>query len=232
MRDACKEFREAWEHGEGAPLHHETCAPCKRWVDSLERLRGALTSLARVDAPPQLAVAVAREFGGDRSERLQRVLESLVRRGAPAALDERVSAWIGRGGTGADPERRAQRLEALRALDVQQAPGVLERLLREELQDPQRRQVERFSGTLARMRAPQELAERIAASVKRRALVRLVAGPLTALAAAGLIVWLTLRSGVAEPHTYRFRVLHATTLEELDPTARALAESLGGGVRR
>lgn len=232
MRDACREFREAWQHGEsGVPPHHDACAQCRQWVGSLERLRATLTSLPRFEAPTPLAEAVACELGGDRSARLSRALESLVRRGAPALLDERVAAWIGRAEDAKDPERSAQRAGALRALDVQRAPAVLDRLLREELEAPERQRVERFSGSLARLEAPQALAERLAASVRRRALVRLVVGPLTALAAAGLVVWFTLR-GAAELPAYRFEVIHATTLEDLDPTARVLVESLGGGVRR
>jgi len=189
-------------------------------------MRAALTSLARHEAPAELAEAVTLELSGERTGRLRRALQSLVRRGAPALLDERVAAWIGRP---QDAERSARRAEALRALDVQQAPWVLERLLREELEEPERQRVERFSGTLPRLSAPPALAERIGSSVRKRAILRLVGGPLTALTAAGLIVWLTLRGGVSEPRAYRFQVLHPATLEQLDPTARALAESLGGG---
>jgi hypothetical protein len=119
----------------------------------------------------------------------------------------------------------------LRSLDVHKAPPVLERLLEEELAAPERQTVERFSGNLERLSAPGELAERLGASVRRRAVLRLVLGPLSALAAAGLVVWLALQGGASEPRSHRFQVIHASSLDELDPLARALAESLGGGGR-
>ena len=226
MRETCQQFRDAWEHGEPVvPGHLDSCAPCQAWCASLERRQAALRSLARLEAPVELEARVARELSGNRSERLERVLGSLVRRGAPAALDARMAEWIG---TPVAPPSA----EALRALDVQRAPQVLERLLREELEKPELHRAERFSGSLARLHAPEALAERLGDRIKRRALLRLVVGPLTALAAAGLVLWLSLRSNAGEGHAYRFQVQHATSLDELDPTARSLAEALGGGVRR
>lgn len=213
----------------GASAHLDGCAACQEWVAARERLGAALATLTRLTAPAALERRVARELAGDRSEPLARALQSLVRRGAPPVLDERVAAWIGRAPEGVDP---AQRAGALRALDVQRAPDVLERLLREELEQPERQQAERFTGSLPRLAAPAALAERLASRVRRRALVRLLAGPLAALTAAGLVLWIALRAGVDERRPYRFQVVHASTLEPLDPTARALAESLGGGVPR
>ncbi|HEX6884617.1 MAG TPA: hypothetical protein VF530_14680 [Planctomycetota bacterium] len=234
MRDSCRTFRSAWEHDEVAvSAHLDECAACQQWVATRERLGSALGALTRLTAPAALEQAVARELGGDRAARLGRALQSLVRRGAPPVLDERVSAWIGRvADAEVSEQRHEQQAGALRALDVQRAPDVLERLLREELEHPEQQQVERFTGSLPRLPAPAALAERLSTSVRRRALVRLLAGPLAALTAASLIVWIALRTGVDERRPYRFQVVHATTLEPLDPTARALAESLGGGVPR
>jgi len=233
MRDSCLAFRSAWEHDDRpASGHRDECAACQQWVAARERLCSALGALTRLTAPAALERAVARELEGDRSERLGRALQSLVRRGAPPELDERVAAWIGRADAADSEQRQEQRAGALRALDVQRAPDVLERLLREELEHPEQQQAERFTGSLPRLSAPAALAERLSASVRRRALMRLVTAPLAALAAAGLILWIALRTGVDERGPYRFQVVHASTLEPLDPTARALAESLGGGVPR
>jgi hypothetical protein len=73
------------------------------------------------------------------------------------------------------------------------------------------------------------LAERITSLVRRRALGRLVLGPLATLAAAGLVVWIAMRGQEPEQRRYRFEVVQSTSLEGLDPMARMLAESLGGG---
>jgi len=224
----CRSFRSEWLSGEAAgAAHPEQCLACARWVLSSERVQAALSSLGRASAPAQLEQRVELELAGDRSRRLQRALGSLARRGAPAVLDLRVADTLSAGVRG--DERGSQRAQALRALDVQPAPGVLERLLREELESPERQRVERFSGSLERQRAPAALAERLASVVRRRALGRLVLGPIATLAAAGLVLWIAVRSGEPAPRRHRFEVIQASSLEGIDPMARMLAESLGGG---
>jgi hypothetical protein len=208
--------------------HPAQCSECAHWVVSSERILAAFGGLSRLSAPAELEERVELELRGDRSRRLRRVLNSLIRRGAPAVLDLRVAERLGAGAPRGDEEHGRQKAQVLRTLDAQPAPGVLERLLREELEAPERQRVERFSGTLERLRAPAALAERIASAVRRRALRRLVLGPLATLAAAGLVLWIALRAREPE-HRYRFEVIHATSLEGLDPMARTLAESLGGG---
>lgn len=190
----------------------------------------ALAGLGRHSVPAELELRVERELGGDRSRRLERVLNSMVRRGTPAVLDERVAASLA-GERVTSDESRTLEAQALRALDVHAAPEVLERLLDEELRAPERQRVERFSGSLERLRAPAALAERLGSAVRRRALVRLVLGPLATLAAAGLVVWIAVRRGEPERRPYRFEVIQASSLEGIDPMARLLAESLGGGAR-
>jgi hypothetical protein len=224
MEAACRDFREEWERGD-AGSHASRCPECARWIRVTERVIAALERLERPQAPPELAGLVAHELAGDRSRRLERVLSSLVRQGAPAALDERVAEVLMRARAG-EAEHRAR---ALRALEAKPAPNVLERLLREELEAPERQRVERFSGSLERVQAPAVLAERLGSAVRRRALVRLVLGPLATLAAAGLVVWITVINTAPEQRSRRFQVVEATSLETLDPLARALAESLSGG---
>lgn len=229
MEHACRAFRVEWLSGAAAGTEHATqCSACARWVKSSERIVATLSSLGRASAPPELEGRVRLELGGDRSRRLERVLGSLVRRGSPEALDLRVADALGASGEG-DEERGSRKARALQALDARTAPGVLERLLREELEAPERQRVERFSGTLERLRAPAALAERLGSVIRRRALGRLVLGPLATLAAASLVLWIALRTNEPEPRRYRFEVVQATSLEGLDPMARMLAESLGGG---
>jgi hypothetical protein len=97
-----------------------------------------------------------------------------------------------------------------------------------ELADPSRQRSERFPGSLERLQAPSELERRLRTSVRRTSVARLVLGPLVALSAAGLVVWFALTGDEPRPRPYRFEVVHATTLEGLDPLARSLAGSLGG----
>jgi hypothetical protein len=193
------------------------------------RLAEGFLRCPRIPAPVELAERVAQELTGDRSRRLERVLQSVVRRPAPTLLDECVGDGFLRR-PAPDEQRGSQKAEALRSLDVHSAPEVLERLLNEELADPVRQAVERFPGNLERLEAPRELEKLIGSTVRRRALARLLVGPTMALAAACLVVWMAARSGVPEPRTYRFNVVHARSFEDLDPMARVLAESLGGGV--
>src|SRR6185503_10098174 len=148
MNEACKAFRVEWLGGEPGSTHADECPECARWASSSRRVIAALTSLERRSAPAELEQRVALELAGDRSRRLQRVLNSFVRRGAPAALDGRVAELIGGDGVRGVEERGLRKAEVLRSLDVRPAPDVLERLLSEELEAPERQRVERFSGTL------------------------------------------------------------------------------------
>lgn len=229
MNQACKAFRVEWLSGETGSAHASQCPQCARFVSSSERVAAALSSLEGLSAPAELERCVELELAGDRSRRLQRVLNSFIRRGAPAVLDRRVAEFFAAHRAGGDEQRGSRKAEVMRSLDLRPAPDVLERLLREELDAPERQRVERFSGSLERLRAPAVLAERIGSVVRRRAFGRLVLGPLATLAAACLIVWITLLRGEPVPRRYRFEVIQAASLEGIDPMARMLAESLNGG---
>ncbi len=230
MDDSCRAFRDEWLSAEGVDRSHASlCPDCAHWAYSAGRQREALCGLESLSAPLELEGRVARELAGDRSRRLERALGSLSRLGAPALLDECVAEMFA-GRTG-DEERGRQKAQAVRALEVQRAPSVLERLVNEELATPGRQRVERFTGSLEKLTAPPLLAKRIGSSVRRRALVRLVLGPLVTLAAASLVVWFVV-GHVSEPRRRTFQVVQASSLEDLDPLARALAESLGGAAPR
>jgi hypothetical protein len=226
---ACTLFRDEWL-ASGAPGgdadHASRCAECAAWLRARTRQRRALELLAPQRAPEELGARVAAELAGERTRRVERVLSSLARLGAPAELDGRVSALLR--ATSSAEERGRESAEVLRSMDVLEAPPVLERLLDEELADPARQRAERFPGSLERLHAPAELERRLQRSARRSTAVRLVVAPLLALSAAGLVVWLAVTGPAPEAREYRFEVVHATSLEGLDPLARRLAGSLGG----
>lgn len=229
MERTCRDYRIEWLAGErSATTHTHACAACGAWTRAAERLYAELGSLPRMQAPQELEAHVTQELAGDRSRRLERILGSTVRHGAPAELDARVDGLLARWKSVGDEARGSRKAGAIRALDVHSAPEVLERLLDEELRDPSRHVAERFPGGLERLKAPLALEERLRSHMSRRTLSRLVLGPLATLAAAALIVWITQLRGDSSQHRYRFEVIQAASLDELDPLARAFAESLGG----
>jgi len=224
----CRAFRTAWlsDALRAQALAHE-CAACEEWRRSSERQQRALAALGRLGAPPALDERLAQELAGDRSRRLERVLGSLVRLAAPAELDERVAGLFGTAPRVGDEERGRQKAEVLRALDVQPAPPVLDRLLNEELELPSLHRAERFPGGLGRLAAPPELDARLATHARRRNVRRLLLAPLATLAAAGLVVWIVARQPSPEPRVHRITIVQSS-LGELDPLARSLAEGLSG----
>jgi hypothetical protein len=224
---ACAQFRDAWWSGERAEDHARTCAECARWQSGVLRREQALRELVRIAAPLELEARLARELSGRRVERLERVLGSLSRFSAPPELDERFGLT-----PSAEPENgRDGNARVVGALELHSAPNVLDRLVEEELAAPARHRSERFAGGLARLSAPPELARRLDTSARRRRWVRLVLVPAATLAAAALIVWIGVLNEPA-PRARRFQVVHATSLDQLDPLARALAESLAGASRQ
>jgi hypothetical protein len=224
--DACRPFRIQWLDGANDPHHAARCEACARWARVAELASESLKGLARLPAPPDLESAVARELAGDRVPRIERVLQSLVRRSAPKELDERVSAFKFASPV-SEPEPK---VHVLRALDVQPAPEVLARLVDEELQAPERHRVERLAGSLERLSAPQDLEARVDARVRRQAIRRLILIPAATLAAAAWMLWFSLRSG-PEPRARRFEVVEASTLEGLNGIALVLSETVSGPAR-
>jgi hypothetical protein len=230
---ACKSFRVEWleRPGSDRSAHARACAACRAWARSAALQIRLLTELERPAVPAALAAGLGRELAGARTPRIERMLSSLVRLGAPAELDERLlEEFAPRAANALEEQRGREKARALRALDVQPAPPVLERLVEEELRAPEAHRSARFPGDLERLSAPADLEQGLRLSVRRRALARLLLAPLATLTAAGLVLWLSVRSGREEPrHAYSFEVVHARDLDGLDPLARALAESLGGG---
>lgn len=227
MNGVCREFRDAWVTGERGSAHPAACPACGDWVRATERMLAELSRLTPVRAPEVLASRIAAELAGDRSGRLVRNLCSVVRRSAPEALDGIVAERIERMGPPGDSERR--KALAVGTLDLQRAPDVLDRLVHEELEAPERHRAERFTGSLPRLEAPAELGELVRVRVRRRVVSRHALLPLLALAAAGVALWFSLTDRGTEIPTRRLRVVHSATLDGIDPRALALAESIGGG---
>lgn len=233
MSDPCRIYRIEWlercEHAvevAGGPdrSHARSCADCRAWVRSTSAQMELLRGLRRRSAPDALAEHLERELAGDRTQRLARALGGLARLAAPAELGERVRSALAL--PLAQEERGQKNAQVLHALDVQQAPAVLDRLVDEELRAQELHRSERFAGDLERLSAPVALERRVRFGVRRRALVRLFVGPVATLAAAGLIVWLVARGGEEPRREYSFRVVHASDLVGLDPLARSLAGDL------
>src|SRR5262245_62049835 len=117
MNTPCQQFRIDWLSAEPSAAGHASgCPACAAWVRASERSRVALGGLERLVAPAELELRVAQELAGDRSRRLERLLESAVRRNAPPVLDERVREILG--GAPSETERGPHKAQALRALDV------------------------------------------------------------------------------------------------------------------
>ncbi len=241
MNESCLGFRTEWLERRGAPAlqpalqpelmrHADACVGCRSWVRATLAQIRVLRELERQRAPVALSRAVELELTGSSTRRIERVLGSLLRFGAPAQLEERLRQVLGSGPSERDEEHGQRKASVLSALDVQPAPHVLERLVDEELRAPEVHTVERVAGDLERLQAPAKLESRLRSRMRRSAVARLLAGPLATLAAASLIVWLAIRQTEEPGHERPFRVIHASSLDELEPLARSLVETLSGGI--
>jgi len=215
--------------------HPDACRECAEWTLSAVQQIAALTGLSRLVPARALDVRLARELAGERDSRLVRALTSLVRHGAPSALDELVAEDIARLASGAasrvpagDEARGERQAQAVRALDVYTAPHVLERLLDEELRAPEAARAERFTGNLERLSAPLALDRRLRSQARHKAFRRLILAPVLTLTAAGVALWFLIRGEERVRPQYSFEVVHATSVEDLDPMARQIAQILGG----
>ena len=232
MNERCASFRADWLSAGFDPVHVEECEACRAWVRASERAIEALDGLRAAETPAELARRVERELSGDRVRRFERAVGSLARLPAPSRLDALVHERLAGRAPAGDAERGERSAQALRALDLLSAPAVLDRLVAEELAQPARQTAERFPGNLERLAAPEELGRSLHRRARRASFLRVVRGPASVLAAAALVVWLAVHFDRPEPRAYRFEVVRADSLEGLDPLARALAESLTGGLPR
>jgi len=182
-----------------------------------------LTGLGELRAPESLRERVNAALGEEAFPAV-RLVASLPPLGAPAELDERVLA--------PSPVSEPSWAASLRRLPAQRAPGVLERLVREELADPVSARSRRFAGALERVEAPDGLFERVRSELRRQIdsrPLRSVLAPLATLAAALLFVWFVRRPEADRlEHGYSFRVVRGEARGATSLGVR-LAESLTGG---
>jgi len=190
-----------------AAAHLAACVPCRAALEKRARLARALGSLARLPAPPRL--------------------DALVRARADAA---RASAPSSDDSADSSTEPLA---ELFARLPRQRAPLVLDQLVREEIADPALARARRFAGDLERLGAPAQLrlaTPPVAPPRARRPLLRFAAAAAVAgVALSGWLAWRTSTEPAPAPR-YRFQVVRATEVAQLDPLARGLVDGLTGGM--
>lgn len=201
-------------------------------------------SIARDDLDVHLAGCAACRRELARATRRTELVRSLVRVGAPSELDGAVVAALQ---AGMRQERAIEAVAALtpvaapeelaRRIAVPRAPAVLERLVAEDLADPAKAVASRYARRLERLRAPDDLAQRLVRSPRRPASRFL---PI-ALATAGLLLTVgaltlayILRGKARElPATQGGVVLvveRVDSVQQLDPVAAQLLAGFTGGL--
>lgn len=225
MSTSCRDFLSAMleiaparpEAESALGQHLAACESCRLALERIGRTRTALAGLARVCAPAALdGLVVAATQAGQRQERAVAHLRTALRHEAPAHLEPRVrvagSAILG------DVARVA-------------APAVLERLVEEELRDPQHALTRRYVSRLQRLGPPVSLRERVeqALGVPRRSRARgvLLAGAALAVLVAAMWGWWSIGRASLRP---RFQVVYASDIGELDPLAREMLLGATGGL--
>lgn len=247
MSSACHRFREdlhdAFVADPEALAHAESCEACAALAARVGRVARAVVELERRAVPAALdGLVVAALEAGVREERAVRAVRELERERLPEPLPESPEEAV---------ELEAQIAAELRDTELgaglnterYPVPSVLERLVREELADPERARVARFVFSLPRRAAPSELEARVhvdLAAPAPRPIARPRLGRRLALVgsslAAGLLAMVLFRpfflTGSDPDRGRPFRVEAATAedLQALDPFARGLIENVGGGM--
>ena len=204
--------------------HADSCAACRAWVESNRRLTRALGVLERHMAPAELDERVAFD---SRLHPVVAALRSLGPRTPPPELDDAVDAEV----------EAARHGEAAGPGSGMQAPGVLERLIGEELADPPKARARRFLGSLSRQTAPAALDSLVAdvleraPSTRRPRLVLVGSALAAALVVAVSLPGILRPTGAADPVApvdRPFATGTLTDLGELDPMAAGLLTGVLG----
>jgi len=196
--------------------HLVGCESCSAALERAIRLRTALLALSPRRAPIDLdGLVVAATQAGKRQERAVAHLRTALHHEAPAHLDARV-------GIGGSLLGEVERLHA---------PAVLERLVEEELRDPQHALTRRYVARLQRLGPPATLRERVHTRLAqpRRSALRgaLLAGAALTVLVAAMWGWWRIGQQNLRP---RFQVVYVDSAAELDPLARELISGATGGL--
>jgi hypothetical protein len=239
MSPACHRFREdlhdAFVADPASLAHAESCDECAALAARVGRVARAVMELEQRTAPAALdGRVVAALEAGVREERAVRAVCDLEREPLPESLERAVELAA-----------ELENTELANGLDTERhpVPTVLERLVGEELADPQRATVRRFVASLPRRPAPTELEARVHADLIQapdRPGLRPTFGRRLVLVssalAAGLLAMVLFRpfftSSTTTERARPFRVEAATVddIQALDPFARGLIENVGGGM--
>lgn len=197
--------------------HMRECDLCARYAQSVALQRRAFGEIARMRAPEALdGRVVAACHAGHRQERAVALVANLVRWNVPAELDRKVLD--------------AQDGQSLVPLTT--APDVLDRLVSEDLRDPSKAIARRFTGRLARLKAPAELGGRVARALSAGGIR---SGPRSRwlLPTAAVALFLALGASAllmrhpSTPH-YSFEVRRGAQAAT-DPLIRSLLNGVTGG---
>ena len=223
MNSPCRDFLETML--EAAPVrplvggaleqHLASCESCRAAFERMRQLHAGFRGLPQRCAPAELdGLVVAATQAGHRQERALAHLRTSLRHEAPADLDARV----GVGGAALGGVRRMS------------APAVLERLVDEELHDPQHALTRRYVARLQRLGPPATLGERVAGLFGTRAQPRgrswLLASVALLVLAGSMWGWWKVEQNSLRP---RFQVVYVDDIEQLDPLARDLLAGATGG---
>src|SRR5258706_2283658 len=227
MNSPCRDFLSAMletapeRPAEGSALgaHLAECASCRQAFEGMCRTRAALESLARIRAPAALdGLVVASTQAGQRQERVLAHLRTALRHEAPARLDSRI---------GVPSSSLLGEVGRVSATDV------LERLVEEELRDPQHALTRRYVSRLQRLDTPGSLSDRVQQILgsPRRSVARrtLLAGAALAVLFSALWGWWGIERAHLRP---RFQVVLVADVRELRPTAREMPSAVPAGVER
>ncbi len=194
-------------------VHLAQCAACRRELMRTEQRVELLRGVSGPGAPVELdGLVVAAMQAGERQQRVTRAVQSLSRAHTPEDLARRL----------AGPK----------------APRVLERLVSEDLADPAKALASRYARSLGRLRAPQDLDQRLRdlrpGPLQRHAPVALVAAGVM-LALGALIVAGILHGprNPALPTTPAGPVLiveRVDSVRDLDPLVGQMLSGVTGGL--
>jgi hypothetical protein len=220
--------------------HVGTCSECAAWAERAARVAHGLQALPRPALPAELeGRVVAALQAGHRQARAAQALADLGRVSSPPDLDQAVDAELGEV---LEPDAVEARECAGEALARQPVPGVLDRLVAEELASPSQARARRYLGSLRRRRAPDELRLRVGLVMADRA--GILAGPgsrslglqtgIGLLVAALLVVIgaFVLRPPVREPSLDGPQIVIERVADpaDLPPIAAALFDGASGGL--